>query len=128
MRLFKTILIHLSLNTVCRIEINGSSLWTILGEYKFPYVAKRVRVVRRIVTELSPIDVALDEMRMRVSELEDVVVSSPTDAKKLQLRLQGSVCVQVNAGPLAYAYAFLDPARPGIYSDVQVAALKDVFL
>jgi len=100
----------------------------ISGEYKFPYVAKRVRVIRRQVTELNPIEVALDEMRMRVAELEQVVLSSPTDAKKLQLRLQGSVCVQVNAGPLAYANAFLEPTKKKLYTDLQVEALKDVFL
>lgn len=85
-------------------------------------------MVGRKITELSPIEVALDEMRMRVAELEEVALTSPTDAKKLQLRLQGSVCVQVNAGPLAYAYAFLDPAKKVPYSSVQVDALRDVFL
>ncbi|XP_046402811.1 dedicator of cytokinesis protein 9 [Ischnura elegans] len=80
-------------------------------EYSFPYMKKRILVVERREERLSPIEVALDEMRMRVAELQEVVSSSPIDAKKLQLRLQGSVCVQVNAGPLAYAKAFLDPSR-----------------
>lgn len=66
-------------------------------------------------------------MRLRVSELEEVVFTRPTDAKKLQLRLQGSVCVQVNAGPLAYANAFLDNSRVKNFSDHKVEELKDVF-
>lgn len=60
----------------------------ILAEYSFPYVKKRLRVVERSESELSPIETAIDEMRQRVSELEDVVFSQPTDIKKLQLRLQ----------------------------------------
>lgn len=38
--------------------------------------------------ELTPIEVALDEMRQRVAELEEVVFLQPPDAKKLQLKLQ----------------------------------------
>lgn len=66
-------------------------------------------------------------MRLRVNELEEVVLTRPTDVKKLQLRLQGSVCVQVNAGPLAYATAFLDPTRRGQFPEVKVEELKDIF-
>ncbi|KAJ8916213.1 hypothetical protein NQ315_016352 [Exocentrus adspersus] len=57
--------------------------------YSFPYVKKRIAVESRRQTELSPIEVAIDEMQVRVAELEDVVFTKPTDAKKLQLRLQG---------------------------------------
>lgn len=84
-------------------------------------------MIDRRVEEHSPIEVALDEMRLRVNELEDVVFTRPTDAKKLQLRLQGSICVQVNAGPMAYANAFLDPARIKAYSENKVEELKDIF-
>lgn len=81
----------------------------------------------RRTQELSPIEVAIDEMSQRVSELEDVVFTEPTDVKKLQLRLQGSVCVQVNAGPLAYASVFLDPTLSNLYPDEKVDELKDIF-
>lgn len=84
-------------------------------------------VVARRTQELSPIEVAIDEMSQRVSELEDVVFTEPTDVKKLQLRLQGSVCVQVNAGPLAYASVFLDPTLSNLYPDDKVDELKDIF-
>ncbi|XP_067007867.2 dedicator of cytokinesis protein 9 [Anabrus simplex] len=96
-------------------------------QYSFPYVKKRILVVKRRLQELNPIEVALDEMQMRVAELEDVVFSKPTDAKKLQLRLQGSVCVQVNAGPLAYATTFLDARHSSQYQEEKVEELKDVF-
>jgi hypothetical protein len=55
---------------------------------------KRICVVKQQLQELSPIEVALDEMQMRVTELEEVVFMKPTDAKKLQLRLQ--VCAQIS--------------------------------
>jgi hypothetical protein len=54
----------------------------------FPYVVRRLPVVQRQVTELGPLTVALHEMRQRVTDLEEVVFSSPSDAKKLQLILQ----------------------------------------
>lgn len=62
------------------------------AQYSFPYVLKRIPVKDRQTMELSPIEVALDEMQSKISELEDVVLSQAQviDVKKLQLRLQGS--------------------------------------
>lgn len=65
-------------------------------------------------------------MQMKVSELEEVILP-PADVKKLQLRLQGCVAVTVNAGPLAYAQAFLDPKIADNFSTNRVDDLKDVF-
>jgi hypothetical protein len=96
-------------------------------EYSFPYVKKRIKVASRRTAELSPIEVAINEMQVRVQELEDVVFTEQTDAKKLQLLLQGSVCVQVNAGPLAYASVFLDPALCNMYPEDKVEELKDIY-
>lgn len=76
--------------------------------------------------ELTPIEVAIDEMQTKLSELEEVVVS-PIDIKKLQLRLQGAVAVTVNAGPLAYASAFLSPSTMQNYPLVKIHELKEVF-
>ncbi|XP_058818403.1 dedicator of cytokinesis protein 9 isoform X1 [Topomyia yanbarensis] len=95
-------------------------------QYSFPYVLKRIPVKERQSLELSPIEVAIDEMQAKVAELEEVVLG-PIDLKKLQLRLQGSVAVTVNAGPLAYASAFLDPKNSSKYSIDKVEDLKDVF-
>lgn len=47
--------------------------------------------------------------------------------KLIILIFQGSVCVQVNAGPLAYATAFLDPSVSHNYPDDKVEDLKDLF-
>jgi dedicator of cytokinesis protein 9/10/11 len=89
-------------------------------------VKKRLRVIRRETQDLSPIEVALDEMRLRVQEIAEVVRNQPTDLKKLQLRLQGSISVQVNAGPLAYASAFLTQ-NSDRYPEEQVQQLRDLY-
>ncbi|XP_055683113.1 dedicator of cytokinesis protein 9 isoform X1 [Lutzomyia longipalpis] len=95
-------------------------------QYSFPYVLTRIPVKSRQVTELTPIEVAVDEMQNRVAELEEVVLP-PIDLKKLQLRLQGSVAVTVNAGPLAYASAFLDPKTNEKYPYERVEDLREVY-
>lgn len=87
---------------------------------------KRIAVKDKHSIELTPIEVAIDEMQNRVLELEEVVLP-PIDVKKLQLRLQGSVAVQVNAGPLAYASAFLDPQHANKFSAEKVEHLKDIY-
>ena len=78
-------------------------------------------------------------MRQRTQEIAEVVRDQPTDVKKLQLRLQGSISVQVNAGPLAYASAFLRlpsssssstysaSADRTTYPEEQVHELRDLF-
>ncbi|XP_030384667.1 dedicator of cytokinesis protein 9 isoform X2 [Scaptodrosophila lebanonensis] len=95
-------------------------------QYSFPYVLKRIPVKSREIIELSPIEVAIDEMQAKVSELEEIILP-PADVKKLQLRLQGSVAVTVNAGPLAYAHAFLEAKVVNNFSVDRVEDLKDVF-
>ena len=64
--------------------------------YSFPYVKKRIPVFSKSVQILSPLEVAIDEMQARISELEEVVRMQPTDLKKLQLKLQGSISVQAS--------------------------------
>ncbi|GFQ85822.1 dedicator of cytokinesis protein 9 [Trichonephila clavata] len=95
--------------------------------YSFPYVKKRIPVFSKSVQVLSPIEVAIDEMQARVNELEEVVRLQPTDIKKLQLKLQGSISVQVNAGPLAYANAFLEGKKPEKYPTDKIMSLKEVY-
>lgn len=63
------------------------------AQYSFPYIKKRLRVIQRESYDLSPIEVALDEMRLRVKDIAEAVRTQPTDLKKLQLRLQ--VCKKI---------------------------------
>uniref|UniRef100_A0A669R6G1 Dedicator of cytokinesis 9 n=1 Tax=Phasianus colchicus TaxID=9054 RepID=A0A669R6G1_PHACC len=93
----------------------------------FPYVKKRIPVMYQHHTDLNPIEVAIDEMSKKVAELRQLCASAEVDMIKLQLKLQGSVSVQVNAGPLAYARAFLDDTNTKRYPDNKVKLLKEVF-
>uniref|UniRef100_A0A3Q3M1Q5 Dedicator of cytokinesis 9b n=1 Tax=Mastacembelus armatus TaxID=205130 RepID=A0A3Q3M1Q5_9TELE len=93
----------------------------------FPYVKKRIAVMYQHQTDLSPIEVAIDEMSAKVAELRQLCSASEVDMIRLQLKLQGSISVQVNAGPLAYARAFLDDSSAKKYPDNKVKQLKEVF-
>uniref|UniRef100_A0AAY4CTK6 Dedicator of cytokinesis protein 9 n=1 Tax=Denticeps clupeoides TaxID=299321 RepID=A0AAY4CTK6_9TELE len=93
----------------------------------FPYVKKRIAVMYQHHTDLNPIEVAIDEMSKKVAELRQLCSSSEVDMIRLQLKLQGSISVQVNAGPLAYARAFLDDTSNKKYPDNKVKQLKEVF-
>ncbi|KAL1443839.1 hypothetical protein MTO96_030159, partial [Rhipicephalus appendiculatus] len=95
--------------------------------YCFPYVKKRILVTSRRTKDLNPIEVAIDEMQTRVAELDEVVHRKIPDLKKLQLKLQGSIGVQVNAGPLAYANAFLDESKAHLYPEEEVNELREKF-
>uniref|UniRef100_A0A3Q2CL51 Dedicator of cytokinesis 11 n=1 Tax=Cyprinodon variegatus TaxID=28743 RepID=A0A3Q2CL51_CYPVA len=77
----------------------------------FPYVKKRIEVAGERQVELKPVDVAIDEMKARTAELTKLCSSQEVDMIQLQLKLQGCVSVQVNAGPMAYARAFLDESK-----------------
>uniref|UniRef100_A0AAR2LMS3 Dedicator of cytokinesis 11 n=1 Tax=Pygocentrus nattereri TaxID=42514 RepID=A0AAR2LMS3_PYGNA len=92
----------------------------------FPYVKKRIEVVSEKHLEMKPIDVAIDEMRERSTELNKLCSNQEVDMIQLQLKLQGCVSVQVNAGPMAYARAFLDESKSG-QSSKKVKELKDIF-
>lgn len=63
----------------------------------FPYVKKRIAVMYQHHTDLSPIEVAIDEMSKKVAEIKQLCSSSEVDMIRLQLKLQGSISVQVPA-------------------------------
>lgn len=77
--------------------------------------------------ELSPIEVAVEDMKAKVAELTEVVYPRTPDVKKLQLKLQGSVSVQVHAGPLAYAEVFLSRHTVHKWNPSNILALKEHF-
>lgn len=62
----------------------------------FPYVKKRIQVISQSSTELNPIEVAIDEMSKKVSELNQLCTTDEVDMIRLQLKLQGSVSVKVS--------------------------------
>uniref|UniRef100_A0A674EA37 Dedicator of cytokinesis 11 n=1 Tax=Salmo trutta TaxID=8032 RepID=A0A674EA37_SALTR len=93
----------------------------------FPYVKKRVEVLGEKQVELKPVDVAIDEMQARTAELTKLCSSQEVDMIQLQLKLQGCVSVQVNAGPMAYARAFLDDSKTSKSNNKKAIELKEVF-
>ncbi|CAB1347504.1 unnamed protein product [Coregonus sp. 'balchen'] len=60
----------------------------------FPYLKKRIQVVEQQSTEMNPIEVAIDEMSCKVSELNQLCAMAEVDMIRLQLKLQGSVSVK----------------------------------
>ncbi|XP_076805731.1 dedicator of cytokinesis protein 9-like isoform X3 [Clavelina lepadiformis] len=95
--------------------------------HSFPYITKRIPVTTTRSFELKPIEVALDEMTSKCNELEQLITAERVDLKKLQLRLQGSVNVQVNAGPLAYAKAFLEEDKVSNHATNTTEMLRNVY-
>ncbi|XP_044146239.1 dedicator of cytokinesis protein 10 isoform X1 [Bufo gargarizans] len=95
--------------------------------HSFPYVKKRIQVISQTGTELNPIEVAIDEMSKKVQELQQLCTMDDVDMIRLQLKLQGSVSVKVNAGPMAYARAFLTETNANNYPESQVKHLKEIF-
>uniref|UniRef100_A0A8C9VRW5 Dedicator of cytokinesis 9 n=1 Tax=Scleropages formosus TaxID=113540 RepID=A0A8C9VRW5_SCLFO len=95
--------------------------------HSFPYVKKRIAVMYQHHADLSPIEVAIDAMSHKVAELRELCSANEVDMIRLQLKLQGSISVQVNAGPLAYARAFLDDSNSKKYPENKVKQLKEVF-
>ncbi|XP_031429853.1 dedicator of cytokinesis protein 10 isoform X10 [Clupea harengus] len=93
----------------------------------FPYLKKRIQVVEQSSAEMNPLEVAIDEMSRKVSELNQLCNMDEVDMIRLQLKLQGSVSVKVNAGPMAYARAFLEEKNAKKYPDNQVKLLKEIF-
>uniref|UniRef100_A0A8D0G5U2 Dedicator of cytokinesis 11 n=1 Tax=Sphenodon punctatus TaxID=8508 RepID=A0A8D0G5U2_SPHPU len=93
----------------------------------FPYVKKRIPVNYEQQVNLKPIDVATDEIKEKTAELQKLCSVADVDMIQLQLKLQGSVSVQVNAGPLAYARAFLNDNQSSKYPTKKVNELKEMF-
>ncbi len=65
------------------------------SELSFPFLKKRIEVVEQHSTEMNPIEVAIDEMSRKVSELNQLCGIQEVDMIRLQLKLQGSVSVKV---------------------------------
>ncbi|XP_065702139.1 dedicator of cytokinesis protein 11 isoform X3 [Patagioenas fasciata] len=93
----------------------------------FPYVKKRIPVNYEHQVNLKPIDVATDEIKDKTAELQKLCSAGDVDMIQLQLKLQGCVSVQVNAGPLAYARAFLSDSQSSKYPTKKVNELKELF-
>ncbi|XP_076859733.1 dedicator of cytokinesis protein 8 isoform X2 [Brachyhypopomus gauderio] len=85
--------------------------------HAFPYVKTRINVIQKEEFDLTPIEVAIEDMQKKTRELAIATHKETPDAKMLQMVLQGSVTATVNQGPLEVAQVFLNeiPADPRLY-------------
>lgn len=73
----------------------------------FPYVKTRIQVVQRTQITLTPIEVAIEDIQKKTTELAAATQQEPPDPKILQMVLQGCIGTTVNQGPLEMALTFL---------------------
>lgn len=82
-------------NVVRESSFDASLLFLSTASHLFPYVKKRIQVISQTSIELNPIEVAIDEMSKKISELRQLCTMEEVDMIRLQLKLQGSVSVKV---------------------------------
>lgn len=84
---------------------------TLTVRYPFPYILSRQIVIKREVRDLSPIEVALDDIQERIVSMIDELRKPPSkvqsDVNNLMRLVQGTVAPQVNAGAAEVAKVFL---------------------
>ncbi|XP_055333628.1 dedicator of cytokinesis protein 7-like isoform X2 [Paramacrobiotus metropolitanus] len=73
----------------------------------FPYVKTRIQVIAREQSVLTPIELAIEDIQKKTEELHAAIKQEPSDAKMLQMVLQGCIGTTVNQGPLEVAAVFL---------------------
>ncbi|XP_039614776.1 dedicator of cytokinesis protein 8 isoform X1 [Polypterus senegalus] len=85
--------------------------------HAFPYIKTRINVIQKEEFDLTPIEVAIEDMQKKTLELAVATHQDPIDAKMLQMVLQGSVGATVNQGPLEVAQVFLNaiPEDPKLF-------------
>ncbi|XP_046904602.1 dedicator of cytokinesis protein 8 isoform X2 [Hypomesus transpacificus] len=85
--------------------------------HAFPYVKTRINVIQKEEFDLTPIEVAIEDMQKKTRELAVATHREQPDAKMLQMLLQGAVGATVNQGPLEVAQVFLNeiPADPKLF-------------
>lgn len=71
----------------------------------FPYIKTRIQVAHQKQVVLTPIEVAIEDIQMKVAKLDAAIKSH--DPKMLQMELQGSIGTTVNQGPVEIARVFL---------------------
>ena len=65
-------------------------------EKSFPYVKRRLEVIRTNTVKLKPLEVAILNMESKIHELKVVFNRTPCDSKLLQMQLQGRIATAVN--------------------------------
>ena len=95
----------------------------IQSEIKFPYLKKRLKVVKKRKIVLTPLENAIEIIEGRNNSLLHELNSNPPDLKQLQAVLHGSVLARVNVGPVRICDAFLGNADK--FPEAQIRQLRD---
>jgi len=93
-------------------------------EVAFPHMVTRIPVRARDDMVLSPIDVGIEEVSKRIISLRGEIDKKPPELKSLQLLLQGSVLIMVNAGVLEFARRFFGKPEPWSYAKLMLLGEK----
>jgi hypothetical protein len=89
----------------------------------YPAVLRRLRVKEVRYDDLEPLGCAIDLLESRINAIETELSIRPPNTKTLQIVLQGSIMLQVNAGPLAIVKVFL--ANADTFNPHKIAVLKE---
>lgn len=96
-------------------------------EKSFPYIKTRLRVVSSETVEMSPIQSSIDTLEQQTRDMNNELKQRDHNPKNLQRILQGSLLVQVQAGPKAIATAFFDAAVAASLDQEQLLRLRGAF-
>ncbi|KAJ3426883.1 dedicator of cytokinesis dock [Anaeramoeba flamelloides] len=76
-------------------------------EHYFPYMKTRSKVIKKEIIDLSPIQVAIEDIKKKTMQFEMELNKIDIRMNNLQSLLMGTLLTQVNVGPLEYANVFL---------------------
>eukprot|EP00026_Physarum_polycephalum_P000247 Phypoly_transcript_00247.p1 GENE.Phypoly_transcript_00247~~Phypoly_transcript_00247.p1 ORF type:complete len:1883 (+),score=221.77 Phypoly_transcript_00247:138-5651(+) len=94
----------------------------LLVEAAFPHVKKRLKVIEKREIEVPPIENAIELIDKKSVQLGQQLRTAQPNSKTLQIILQGSLLMQVNAGPLEICRLFLSN---GSFGASEVARLTE---
>eukprot|EP01129_Flabellula_baltica_P011032 TRINITY_DN4748_c0_g1_i2.p1 TRINITY_DN4748_c0_g1~~TRINITY_DN4748_c0_g1_i2.p1 ORF type:complete len:1783 (+),score=324.29 TRINITY_DN4748_c0_g1_i2:765-5351(+) len=93
-------------------------------ENYFPFISRRSRVISVDDEIVGPLDCSIDLINERTYVLEKELRLTPPNPKTLQIVLQGSVMLQVNAGPLAITRYFLSNEKRAEFPAEKIEELE----
>jgi hypothetical protein len=106
------------------VKEQGKRKTVLVTEFHFPYITKRVRVISKYEILRSPIENSTENVQYRTDTITEQINNIQPVAKILQSVLQGSLLLQVHAGPKEICKVFLATAERSTYTNEQITALK----
>lgn len=94
----------------------------------FPCMKKRLPIKDVKTLELSPIETATEVIAKKAQALQAELTRTPVNTKTLQRELQGTLLLQVNAGPAAVATEFLEGPIADVSKPEHKAKLSQTFV